>query len=185
LPNLHINSTTRYSNKVYKGQIIRSSSSGAASYCASQRAKSRPDFINKRKIDEEELDETLFFREMLEEFNQQFSEDLKALLSEGETLLKIIVASIVSLTLGRLLNDTSAASLMNLDKSEISGFLLGKLDPFMIWAYSVVSIGLAKMFKSSSAGKYFVLVFGIWIIGSFLIWLLGKAVPFLSFLSEM
>ncbi|MGE5861126.1 MAG: YIP1 family protein [Ignavibacteria bacterium] len=101
------------------------------------------------------------------------------------TMLQIIVASIVSLTLGRLLNDASAASLMNLDKSEISGFLLGKLDPFMIWAYSVVSIGLAKMFKSSSAGKYFALVFCIWIIGSFLIWLLGKAVPFLSFLSEM
>ena len=50
----------------------------------------------KRKIVEEELDETMFFLEMLEEFNQQFSKELKTLLSEGETLLKIIVASIVS-----------------------------------------------------------------------------------------
>jgi four helix bundle protein len=48
-------------NKIYKGQIIRSSSSAAANYRASQRAKSKPDFINKRKIVEEELDETLFF----------------------------------------------------------------------------------------------------------------------------
>ena len=48
-------------NKIYKGQIIRSSSSAAANYRASQRATLRPDFINKRKIVEEELDETLFF----------------------------------------------------------------------------------------------------------------------------
>ncbi|HVO74036.1 MAG TPA: YIP1 family protein [Ignavibacteriaceae bacterium] len=100
-------------------------------------------------------------------------------------ILQVIAASILSLAMGRLLNDTSAASFMNLDKAQLSGFFLGKIDPFSIWIYSVVSIGLAKMFKSSSAGKYFALVFGIWIIGSFLIWLLGKAVPFLSFLSEM
>lgn len=83
-------------NKIYKGQIIRSSSYAAANYRASQRAKSRPDFINKRKIVEEELDETMFFLEMLEEFNPQFSKELKTLWSEGEVLLKIIVASIVS-----------------------------------------------------------------------------------------
>jgi hypothetical protein len=87
--------------------------------------------------------------------------------------------------LGRLINDISAASLLNLDKSQLHGFLLGKIDPFSIWIYSVVSIGLAKMFKSSSMGKYFALVFGIWIIGSLLLWLLGKSVPFLGFLTEM
>ena len=48
-------------NKVYKGQIIRSSSSAGANYRASRRAKSKPDFINKLKIVEEELDESLFF----------------------------------------------------------------------------------------------------------------------------
>lgn len=83
-------------NKIYKGQIIRSSSSAAANYRASQRAKSRPDFINKRKIVEEELDETLFFLEMLEEFNPEHLAEIKELFTEGETLLKIIVASIVS-----------------------------------------------------------------------------------------
>jgi four helix bundle protein len=46
-------------NKIYNGQIVRSSASAAANYRASQRAKSRADFINKRKIVEEELDETL------------------------------------------------------------------------------------------------------------------------------
>ena len=83
-------------NKIYKGQIVRSSSSVAANYRASQRAKSKPDFINKRKIVEEELDESLFFLELLEEFNQPFKFEIKDLYTEGETLLKIIVASIVS-----------------------------------------------------------------------------------------
>jgi four helix bundle protein len=48
-------------NRVYKGQIIRSSGSVGANYRASRRAKSKPDFINKLKIVEEELDESLFF----------------------------------------------------------------------------------------------------------------------------
>lgn len=48
-------------NRIYKGQIIRSSSSVGANYRASRRAKSKPDFINKLKIVEEELDESLFF----------------------------------------------------------------------------------------------------------------------------
>ena len=48
-------------NRIYKGQIIRSSSSVGANYRASSRAKSKPDFINKLKIAEEELDEACSF----------------------------------------------------------------------------------------------------------------------------
>ncbi|HET9745116.1 MAG TPA: four helix bundle protein [Chitinophagaceae bacterium] len=83
-------------NRIYKGQIIRSSSSAAANYRASQRAKSKTDSINKRKIVEEEVDETLFVLEMLEVFNQNFANEIKELYAEGEILLKIIVASIVT-----------------------------------------------------------------------------------------
>ncbi len=83
-------------NRVYKGQIIRSSSSVGANYRASRRAKSKPDFINKLKIVEEELDESLFFLELLQEFNVEFETEIKELYNEGESLLKIIVSSIVS-----------------------------------------------------------------------------------------
>jgi four helix bundle protein len=83
-------------NRVYKGQIIRSASSVGAKYRASRRAKSNADFINKLKIVEEELDESLFFLELMEVFNEPFGSEIKELHSEGETLLKIIVASIVS-----------------------------------------------------------------------------------------
>ena len=41
----------------------------AANYRATRRAKSKADFINKFKIVEEELDETLFFLELIVAFN--------------------------------------------------------------------------------------------------------------------
>lgn len=84
-------------NRAYSNQIIRSSSSVGANYRASRRAKSNADFINKLKIVEEELDESLFFLELLEVFNQPQKENITNLHSEGETLLRIIVASIISL----------------------------------------------------------------------------------------
>ena len=83
-------------NRAYKGQIIRSSSSVGANYRASRRAKSNADFINKLKIVEEELDESMFFLELLEVFNEPFKNDIVALHKEGEILLKIIVSSIIS-----------------------------------------------------------------------------------------
>ena len=83
-------------NRAYCNQIIRSSSSVGANYRASRRAKSNADFINKLKIVEEELDESLFFLELLEVFNQSQKEEIGILHAEGETLLKIIVVSIIS-----------------------------------------------------------------------------------------
>jgi four helix bundle protein len=57
-------------NKAYSNQLIRCSSSVAANYRAVRRAKSKADFINKLKIVEEELDESLCFLELLLEFNK-------------------------------------------------------------------------------------------------------------------
>jgi four helix bundle protein len=81
-------------NKIYIDQVIRSSSSSAANYRAACRGKSTPDFINKLKTVEEELDETMFFYEMLAEFNPSFKKDLRELYQEANELLSIIVASI-------------------------------------------------------------------------------------------
>ena len=69
-------------NRIYKGQIIRSSSSVGANYRASRRAKSKPDFINKLKIVEEELDESIFFLELLVEFNKAFETEINDLYKE-------------------------------------------------------------------------------------------------------
>jgi four helix bundle protein len=83
-------------NKVYVDQIIRSSSSSAANYRSACRGKSKPDFINTLKMVEEELDETLFFYELLAAFNETFKKELRELYKEGNQLLSIIVASIIT-----------------------------------------------------------------------------------------
>ena len=81
-------------NRVYFNQIIKSSSSIGVNYRAARRAKSDADFLNKLKIVEEETDETIYFLELLFEFNPEHQENILSLINEGTEILKIIVASI-------------------------------------------------------------------------------------------
>jgi len=81
-------------NKVYIGQLVKSSSSVGANYRAARRAKSDADFLNKLKIVEEEAGESVYFLELLKEFNGEFNEDISNLVTEGTEILKIIVSSI-------------------------------------------------------------------------------------------
>ncbi len=81
-------------NKIYSNQLLRASSSVGANYRAVRRAKSTADFINKLKIVEEELDESLFFLELIVEFNKNKRENIAVIYKEGEALLKIVVASL-------------------------------------------------------------------------------------------
>lgn len=81
-------------NRVIKYQLIKSSSSSAANYRAACSAKSGKDFLNKLKIVEEELDESLFWFEFTEGIHPQFNDRFKPIFKEGDELLSIIVASI-------------------------------------------------------------------------------------------
>jgi four helix bundle protein len=81
-------------NKEYVSQLVRSSSSGGANYRAACRAKSKPDFINKLRIVEEELDESMYFFELLAEFNPTLKDELRGLYKEADELLSIIITSI-------------------------------------------------------------------------------------------
>jgi len=81
-------------NKTYIGQIVRCSSSSSANYRAACRGKSKADFINKLRIVEEELDETMHFYELLAEFNEDSKIELRTLYAEANELLSIIVSSI-------------------------------------------------------------------------------------------
>ena len=76
-------------NKNYSNQLVRCSSSVGANYRAACRAKSTADFLDKLKIVEEESDETMFFLELLDEFNPTFSKTLKEIWKEGNELLSI------------------------------------------------------------------------------------------------
>ena len=83
-------------NKTYGTQLVRCSSSVGANYRAVRRAKSDADFLNKLKICEEEADESIYFLELLKEFNPEFVEKIDKLLGEANELLKILVASIIT-----------------------------------------------------------------------------------------
>ncbi|MFI0429133.1 four helix bundle protein [Mariniflexile sp. HMF6888] len=78
----------------FVNQLIRSSSSVGANYRASQRAKSTADFINKLKIVEEEVDESVYWLEIFEEVLSGNPEEISNLQKEERELLAITVASI-------------------------------------------------------------------------------------------
>jgi four helix bundle protein len=81
-------------NIPYCNQFIRSSSSTGANYRAACRAKSPADFINKLKIVEEELDESVYFLELLDYFNSESATENDIIRKEADELLAITVQSI-------------------------------------------------------------------------------------------
>src|SRR5687768_7726113 len=80
-------------NIKYCDQLVRCSSSPGANYRAACRAKSTKDFINKLKIVEEELDESIYFLELLQYFNEKYDQRIAVLIKEADELLPITVAS--------------------------------------------------------------------------------------------
>ena len=75
-------------------QIIRSGTSPGANYRAACLGKSDKDFLNKLKIVEEELDETLYWLKLIQEEQLIKPDLLSDLMHENEELLKIIISSI-------------------------------------------------------------------------------------------
>jgi four helix bundle protein len=79
---------------VVKNQLTKSATSSAANYRAVCRGKSNSDFLNKLKIVEEELDESLFWLEFIVAIEPVYRKEIVPLYKEGDELLSIIVASI-------------------------------------------------------------------------------------------
>lgn len=95
-------------------------------------------------------------------------------------VIQVIVTVIAALLMGKFLEGVSVASLLQMDTKTFTGMLASKLDIFSIWFYSLFSIGLAQMFKSESTGKYFGLVFGMWIGFSIIWFFISKSIPFMG-----
>jgi four helix bundle protein len=83
--------------KVIGNQIIRSGTSPGANYRSACLGKSDKDFLNKLKMVEEELDETIYWLELLVESGLVKSNLLNDLILENQELLKIIVSSITTM----------------------------------------------------------------------------------------
>ncbi len=80
--------------RVIRGQLLRAGTSVGANYRAACRAKSPADFIAKMGTVEEEADESLFWMELLVEGELLPKERLAELMTEGDELVAIFVASI-------------------------------------------------------------------------------------------
>lgn len=89
-------------NNAYSNQLIRASSSPGTNYRAALRGKSTADFINKLKIVEEELDETMYFLELIQHFNTSVKIETENLLNETSQLLAITVQSIKTVRYKRI-----------------------------------------------------------------------------------
>lgn len=79
--------------KVIRYQLLKSGTSVGANYRAACRAQSIAAFIAKLSIVEEEVDETLFWLEILEELAYKNNPNLVALKNEANQLTAITVAS--------------------------------------------------------------------------------------------
>ena len=84
------------SGRAIGSQIVRSGTSPAANYRAACIGKSERDFLNKLKMVEEELDETLHWLEVIMETELLPKNRIELLYEENKELLKIIVSSIIS-----------------------------------------------------------------------------------------
>jgi hypothetical protein len=89
-------------------------------------------------------------------------------------IIQLIVSTILAVFMGRMILDTSLASLLNVSTSTYAGWALAKIDPFSIWSLFVLSIGLGKLFKAESLNKFYIMVFALWIVGSLIIFEISK-----------
>jgi four helix bundle protein len=76
------------------GQLLRAGTAAGANYRSACRAKSPADFISKMGTVEEELDESIYWMEMLVKSRLVVEESVKPLVQEGDELLAITVSSI-------------------------------------------------------------------------------------------
>ena len=81
-------------SRVLGNQLLRAGTSVGANYRAACRGKSIADFISKMGIVEEELDETIYWMELLVESGIFKPTTVEFLVKEANELLSITVASI-------------------------------------------------------------------------------------------
>ena len=74
-------------------QLIRSGTSVAANYRAACRARSKPEFVAKLGVVEEEVDESAFWLELIMETNLLNATKVEPLLSEASEIVAIMASS--------------------------------------------------------------------------------------------
>ena len=89
LPKIHPSQVMSY-------QIVRSATSVAANYRSACRSKSTRDFIYKMKVVEEELDETIYWLELIGETHIYLRDKVSLLTAEANELMCMTVQSLIT-----------------------------------------------------------------------------------------
>jgi four helix bundle protein len=90
------------------GQLIRSGTSVAANYRAACRARSKPEFVAKLGVVEEEADETAFWLELIIETELLGAAKVKPLLTEASEIVAIMASSKKTAAKSQIANRKSA-----------------------------------------------------------------------------
>jgi four helix bundle protein len=89
-------------------QLIRSGTSVAANYRAACRARSKPEFVAKLGVVEEEADESAFWLELIMETNLLSATNVEPLLSEASEIVAIMASSKKTAAKSQIANRKSA-----------------------------------------------------------------------------
>jgi len=89
-------------------QLIRSGTSVAANYRAACRARSKPEFVAKLGVVEEEADETAFWLELIIETELLRAAKVKPLLNEASEIVAIMASSKKTAVKSQIANRKSA-----------------------------------------------------------------------------
>jgi len=79
-------------NRVIKNQVSKSGTSIGANYREANRARSKPDFMNKIKICESEASETAYWLEIISDLNRIDSGKVQLILAEANEILAIFTS---------------------------------------------------------------------------------------------
>lgn len=79
--------------RVIGKQFVRSGTSVGANYRSASKARSKPDFISKITIVEEEADETAFWLELLKAYKPNYGQSIEPILKEAKELTAIFTTS--------------------------------------------------------------------------------------------
>ena len=89
-------------------QLFRSGTSVAANYRAACRARSKPEFVAKLGVVEEEADESAFWLELIMDTNLRSATKVKPLLSEASEIVAIMASSKKTAARSQIANRKSA-----------------------------------------------------------------------------
>ena len=84
-------------SRIIEDQLLRSAFSAAANYRSACKAQSEKAFKSKLSIAFEEIDEALFWLEVISDLKLVISENLTSLLKEADELTRILAATRISL----------------------------------------------------------------------------------------